>query len=158
MNNMSAFTEDKISYFFIDALTEVISKMAGLSINVLSSETDDTFEEITAMMSLNGKNHGMLFISASEKTMRTICSFMTGSTKNEITINDIEDNLCELVNMTAGNAKVRTNNTELTYDLSPPFIMNGNNLSIKTKKRINVVSRILGNEEISIKLKVVFYT
>jgi len=155
---MNVFTEDKISYIFIDALTEVISKMAGVSINVLSSEPDNSFDDVTAMMSLNGKNHGIIFISANKETMSAICSFMTGTPKNEITINDIEDNLCELVNMTAGSAKVRTNNTEQTYDLSPPFIMNGDNLSITTKKRINVISRILGNSEISIKLKVIFYT
>ena len=155
---MNTFTEDKIGYIFIDALTEVISKMAGFSINVLSSETDETFEEVTAMMSLNGKNHGMLFISAKEEDMRTICSFMTGMPKNKITMTDIEDNICELANMTAGNAKVRTNNAEQTYDLSPPFVLSGDNLSIKAKNRVNVVSRILGNDEISIKLKVFFYT
>ncbi|MCL2764648.1 MAG: chemotaxis protein CheX [Treponema sp.] len=155
---MSIFTIEKLSYIFIDALTEVISKMAGFSFDVLSSEADNAFEEITAVMSLNGKNHGMIFISAKEDVMRIICSFMTGIPKEEITINDIEDTLCELVNMTAGNAKLRTNNTEQTYTLSSPFIINGENMSIKAKKGINIISRILGDGQISVKLKVVFYT
>ena len=155
---MSVFTIDKLSFIFIDALTVVISKMAGFSFDVLSSDDDNSFEEITAVMSFNGKNHGMLFISAKESVMRTICSFMTGVPKNEITMNDIEDTLCELVNMTAGNAKLRTNNSDQSYDLSSPFIINGDNLSIKTKKRINVISRILGDNEISVKMKVIFYT
>ena len=155
---MSVFTTEKLSFIFVDALTEVISKMAGFSFGVLSSDDDSTLDEITGVMSLNGKNHGLLFISSNEKAIRFICSYMTGIPKDEITKNDIEDTICELVNMTAGNAKLRTNNTEQTYAITPPFILNGNNMSIKTKNRINVVSRILGDGEISVKLKVVFYS
>jgi len=155
---MSNFSMDKLGFIFVDALTEVISKMAGCVFNVLSSEDDNSFDENTAVMSLNGKNHGMLFITAKENAMRVICSCMTGIPQNEVTKDDIEDNLCELVNMTAGSAKVRTNNMEQTYMITPPFVINGNNISIKTKERINVISRTLGNGEISIKLKVIFYT
>ncbi|MCL2805808.1 MAG: chemotaxis protein CheX [Treponema sp.] len=159
---MSEFTTEKLSYIFIDALTDVVSKMAGLSFNVLSEEADSAFDENTAVMSLggasNGKNHGMLFISAKEKDLRIIGSFMTGIPINEITENDIEDTLCELVNMTAGNAKLRTNSMEQIYTITPPFLLKADNLAIKTKKRINVISRILGNDEISVKIKVIFYT
>ena len=154
---MGTFSIDELSYIFVDALTEVVSKMAGFSFDVLSSEVDSTFDEITGVMSLNGKNHGMLFISANENSMQVLCSFMTGISRDQVTNDDIEDAMCELVNMTAGNAKLRTNNTEQTYTLSPPFVLNGENVSISTKKRLNVVSRILGDGKISVKLKVVFY-
>jgi len=155
---MSSFTTDKLSFIFIDALKEIISKMAGFSIDVLSSEVDSSFHDLTGVMSLNGKNHGMLFISAEESVMQIICSFMTGIPLNEISRDDIDDALCELVNMTAGNAKLRANNTELTYTITPPFVINAENMSINTKKRINVVSRVLGNGDLAVKLKVVFYT
>ena len=155
---MNSFNTEKLSSIFADALTGVISKMAGFSFDILSSDADNNFEEITSVMNLNGMNHGIIFISAKEKVMRIISSFMTGIPENEITRDDIEDTLCELVNMTAGNAKLRTNNTEHTFTLSQPFIINGENLSIKAKKRINIFSRILGNNEISIKLKLIFFT
>jgi len=155
---MDKLTIDKLGFIFTDALTEVISKMTGFSIDVLSSDADSSFSEIIGVMSLNGKNHGMLFISADEKVARVICSFMTGILEDEITRDDIEDTLCELANMTAGSAKLRTNNTEHTYTLSSPFVINGENISIKSKKRINIISRVLGNKEISIKMKVIFYT
>ncbi|MCL2758716.1 MAG: chemotaxis protein CheX [Treponema sp.] len=155
---MSVFTIEKLSYIFTDALSEVISKMAGFSFGIISSEENNTFDEITAVMSLNGKNHGMLFISANENAMRFICSYMTGIPREEITKDDIEDNLCELVNMTAGNAKLRTNNMEQSYSISSPFILKGDNMIIKTKKRINTISRTLGDGEIAVKLKVIFYT
>jgi len=154
---MSVFKTDELCNFFIDALTEVISKMAGLPFNVLSSEPDNTFDGNTAVMSLNGKNHGLLFISANDNTMRIICSSMTGIPNNEVTIDDIEDSLCELVNMTAGNAKLRTNNQEMIYTITPPFIIKGERLSLKTKKRINLISLTLGNSEFSVKLKIIIY-
>jgi len=158
---MQAFSKDWISSIFADALKEVISTTTGFSFDISSQENDSGFNEITGLMSLNGKNHGMVFISADEAAMRVICSFMTGISKNEITRNDMEDGLCELVNMTAGSAKLRFNAAEHAaehaYSLSPPFVLRGKNMSIITKKRVNGISMVLGNGEISIKLKVVFY-
>ena len=154
---MSTFSNDLIGSIFADALKEVISTTTGFSFEISSQEYDSGFEEMTGLMSLNGNNHGMVFISADETAMLRICSFMTGLHDNEITVKDVEDALCELVNMTAGSAKIRFNTTDDEYSLSPPFVLRGNNMSIITKKRVNVISMTLGNGEISIKLKVVFY-
>ena len=155
---MSVFSTDKLSFIFVDALTEVISKMAGISFDILSTEVDSGFDEITGVMSLNGANFGLIFISAEEASLRVICSYMTGIPGNEITKDDLEDAVCEIVNMTAGNAKLRTNNAEQIYEISPPFVISGENMSVNTKKRTNIISRVLGNGEISIKLKLIFFT
>jgi len=155
---MSAVHIDKLSFIFIDSLKDIISKMAGISFDVLSEEIDSCFEDITGVMTLNGKNHGVLFISANERVMKIISSFMTGIQLNDISKDDLDDAICELVNMTAGNAKLRANNIDQTFTLTPPFVITGENMTINTKKRINVISRVLGNNEISIKLKIVFYS
>jgi len=154
---MITISKDRIGSIFADALKEVISKTTGFSFEISSEEYDSGFEDITGLMSLNGKNHGMVFISADERAMRCICSFMTGLHDNDIAAKDIEDALCELVNMTAGSAKLRFNTADDAYFLSPPFVLRGKNMSITSKKRVNVISMTLGNGEISIKLKVVFY-
>ncbi|MCL2480188.1 MAG: chemotaxis protein CheX [Spirochaetaceae bacterium] len=154
---MSAFSIDRIGFIFTDALAEVVSITSGFLLDISSLEDDSDFNEMVGFMSLNGKNQGIVFISAEEATMRVICSFMTGISKDEVTRNDIEDALCELVNMTAGNAKLRFNEAEQIYTLSPPFFIRGKDMSITTKKRVSIISRVLKNEEISIKLKVVFY-
>jgi len=154
---MSNFSKDRIGSIFADALKEVISITTGFSFEISSEEYDPGFEEITGLMSLNGKNNGMVFISADERAMRRICSYMTGLHDNDIAVKDIEDALCELVNMTAGSAKLRFNTSDDAYFLSPPFVLRGNNMSMITKKRVNVISIALGNGEISVKLKVVFY-
>ena len=153
---MNISSADELGPVFADVLAEVISTMSGFSFSVLSSERDADFNEMIGLMNLNGEKSGMLFVSAGEEDIRVLCSFMTGLPQNEVTKDDLDDALCELVNMTAGNAKLRLSGTDYTFNLSPPFIISGKNMSIITKKRTRVVSRVLGNDDISVKLKVVY--
>ena len=154
---MSDFSANQLGFIFSNALTEIVSTTAGFSLGISSSEDDADFDEMVGIMSLNGKNHGMIFISAGESVMRVLCSFMTGVSKDEVTKEDIDDALCELVNMTAGSAKLRFNDAEQMFTLSSPFVVSGKNMSFVTKKRVNVISRVLKDGEISVKLKVIFY-
>ena len=154
---MSVFSAEQLGFVFADALAEIVSTTSGFSLDVSSPEDSAGFYEMIGIMSLGGKNHGMLFISAEESAMRVLCSFMTGVSEDEVTKDDIDDALCELVNMTAGSAKLRFNNTEHMFTLSPPFVISGKNMSFTTKKRVFVISRVLGDGKISLKLKVVFY-
>ena len=154
---MNVFSTEQLGFIFAGALGEIISTTSGFSLDVSPPEDDAGFDEMVGIMSLYGKNHGMLFISAGELAMRALCSFMTGVSKDEVTKEDMDDTLCELVNMTAGNAKMRFNDAEQTFTLSPPFVISGKNMSFITKKRVNVISKALGDGEISVKLKVIFY-
>jgi len=156
MNFSNISSIDELGAVFADSLAEVISKISGFSLEVLSSAPDADFAGMIGAMCLNSKKRGMVFISAGEHNMRVLCSFMTGVPKNEITKDDIQDALCELVNMTAGNAKLRINDENYIFTLSSPFIIDGENMSIITKKRVYVVSRILGDGEIFVKLKIVY--
>ena len=152
MNNLSY---DQIGMVFSDVLIDVVSKTAGISID--SIDKDSGFDELIGLMSLYGNNHGMVIISAGYDTIRKLSSSMTGVSTKEVTNDDIYDTLCELVNMTAGNAKLRFNSTEELYLLSPPFIISGEDMSIITKNRVDFISRILYGEGLTLKLKVVFY-
>ena len=153
---LSNVSMDTLGSIFTQALIEVISKISGFSLEVSSAEQDPHFDEIVAFMSLCGPKGGMVFISSAQAGMRTLCSYMEGVPESEVTEDDVEDVLCELVNMTAGNAKMQLNGTEYMYTLSSPLIMTGKDLSIYAKKRINIVSRTVGNGDISVKLKIVF--
>jgi len=154
---MNAYSIDQISHIFTEALEDVISVTTGFTLTISPAEDISDFDTMTGFMSLNGKNHGLVFISADEPAMKVICSYMTGIQPKDISKDDIEDALCELVNMTAGNAKLRFSDMEQRYSLSSPFLIRGKEMSITGKNRIKIISRVLSNEEISIKLKVVFY-
>ena len=153
---MKSVSIEVLGSFFTQAFLEVISKASGFSLDVLSDERDESFDEYVAAMSLNSIRGGVLFISAGEASLRTLCSYIEGTHEEKITREDLKDVLCEILNMTAGNAKLYLNDTEYMYSLSTPFIINGTDLSITTKKRAGVISRTLGSGGVSLKLKVVY--
>ena len=153
---MRIFTPDELGSIFTGALTEVVSKISGFSLDASETAKDESFNEITGVMSLNCKRGGVIFISADEPDMRILCSSMIGVSEDEVTREDILDALCEIVNMTAGNAKVQLHETEHMFTLSTPFILSGNNMTIVSKKRSTVISRVLGNGKLSVKLKIVY--
>jgi len=159
----SVGSAEELGSVFTDALTEVIATVSGFSFDVIApppesseSEEDNSFSGMIGIMSLVGSQKNiMFFLSAEESDMKVLCSFMSGVAQDEITREDMNDALCELANMTAGNVKLRTGGADYMFGLSLPFAINGEKMSIVTKKRVNVFSRALGNGDISVKLKIV---
>ena len=152
---LNNFSKDQIGEIFSNVLSDTITTTTGLSLEII--DEDESFDELIGLITLNGNNHGMIIVSASYDTIRTLSAEMTGTLRNEVTLNDIYDTLCELVNITAGNAKLRFNIAEDIYVLSPPFIIHGKEMSIITKNRIDFISRTLKGDDLTIKLKVIFY-
>ena len=150
---------EELGSIFADALLEVISTVSGFSFYGIPSlpEEDSDFDDMIGIMNLTGgKNNIMFFISAREEVMRVLCSYMSGVEQSEISKEDMYDSLCEIVNMTAGNAKLRIGGTDYMFTLSVPFAIKGDNMSIIIKKRMNSFTKVLGNEEVSVKLKIVY--
>ena len=147
---------DKLGHIFSDVMTEIVSTTAGLSLTIASSEEDGHFDEMIGAMQLSGKNSGTLFISANEPDLRVFCSAMVGVPESGVSKDDIDDALCELVNMVAGNAKLRLGNTAYSFNLTTPFLMQGANIALTTKQRIPILARTLTCDKFSLKLKVIF--
>ena len=148
--------DKELSVIFSEVLKEIIATFSGFSLDIMSNEADNDFDEMTGVMSLNGEKNGILFLSAKEKDIRSLCSYIIGADNDEITGEDIEDTLCELVNMTAGSAKLRLSGSDYVFNLSAPFILKGQNMRVVGKKKTRVISNTLGNDEITIKVKVVY--
>jgi len=154
---MSTLTLDQVGRIFTDAMIDVLATSTGLDFTVFSEDADIELNDMVSFLSLFGDNNGMLFISANEKVSLTLCAQMTGTKASDIVKSDIDDALCELTNMIAGNAKLRFNNAGTVYTLSPLFLMRGSNMTVTSKKRVTLVSRTLVCDKMSIKLKVVFF-
>jgi len=146
---------ENLKVIFTDALAEVIGTVTSVHLQCVPADDDAGFEEITGVMSLYSKKGGTLFITAKEPVVRTLCSCMTGIPEEEVTCDDIEDTLCEFVNMTAGSAKLRISDPDYIFTLSLPFIVKGKDVTIDSKRKAHMFSCILRNEEFSLKLKFV---
>ena len=149
-------THDNLGYIFSDSLIEVISTFSGFFISVSSEDKDDSFDGITCVMSLNGKKNGAFFLSMSEPDVRVLCSSILGVPQAEIQNDDIEDSMCELVNMVAGSARLRLSETDFMFTITTPFIFKGENMTLFTKNKIHIISKKFGNGEISLKLKIIY--
>ena len=149
---------DSLGVIFSDALAEVIATVTSVYLRCEPPEKNPDepsgSEEITGMMSLRGNKGGLLFISAKESDMRVLCSYMTGVPESEVTKDDAEDALREFVNMTAGSAKLRISDPDYMFSLSLPVIIKGKeDMVTAAKSKNHTVSRVLGNGEISVRLK-----
>jgi len=147
---------ENLNSIFSGVLLEIISTISGFTLDVISQETDYDFDEMTGVMSLNGDKSGVLFISVKRSVMRLLCSYMTGLSQDELTNDEINDALCELVNMTAGSAKLRLSGSDYVFNLSSPFILESLNMKAVIKKKSYIISAVLGNDDISMKLKVIY--
>ena len=146
---------DNLRVVFTDALAEVISTVTSVHLQCVPADEDAGLEELTGVMSLYSKKGGTLFITAKEPSIRILCSNMTGIPEEEVTGEDIEDTLCEFVNMTAGSAKLRISDPDYIFTLSLPFIVKGKDVTIDSKRKSHVFSEVLENGEISIRLRFV---
>jgi len=153
---MSITSVEELSTVFIDSFLEVISTCTGIRFDVKSSEYDTGFSDITSAINLNGSKNGMLFISAEENTAKSLCSYMTGVSKSDVTDEDCFDAMSEFANMTAGNAKLRLGNSDYTFTLSSPFVINGKEMTLTTKKKVRVVSTTFASDDLEIKIKLMY--
>jgi len=148
---------EKLGHIYSGAVTEVIATIAGVHLQVAESmESDNGLCDIIGVMHLIGKKSGVLFVSANEPDVRFICSRFIGVPPGEVTTKDIDDTICELVNMTAGNAKLRLGDTDYMFTLSQPFSIKGKDISIVTKDETHVVAGTLTGGDVTFKFKAVY--
>jgi len=153
---MDKLNINELGAVYADVIASIVSTVSGFYLEALPDDGDGGFEEMTGAMSLSGEKSGMLFISAAENDMRLLCSYMTGVFPEEVTAEETEDALCELVNMVAGSAKLRLSASDYMFSLSTPFIIRGCGVALITKNKTRLIAGSLGNGEISVKFKVIY--
>jgi len=147
---------DDLNLVYSEALTEVIATVTGIHLNTESRENDSGFDDVTGVMILKGKKSGLLSVSAKTADVIVLCSNIIGVPEKDVTDDDIDDTMCELVNMTAGSAKQRLSDSEYFFNLTQPFVIKGKDVTIVTKSITNVVACTLGNGDISVKIKAIY--
>ncbi|MCL2819316.1 MAG: chemotaxis protein CheX [Oscillospiraceae bacterium] len=147
---------NELGQIYSDALSEVVYTVSGIKLQVDCRESNKDFDEVIGVMYLQGNKTGMLFVTANEPDVKILCSHMIGTPVAEIEADEIDDTMCELVNMTAGSAKLRLSNTDYMFSLLQPFVIKGKDVSIVTKRITKVESGTLSDGNISIRFKVVY--
>jgi CheY-specific phosphatase CheX len=130
--------------------------VTGIHLQAGSRESNKELGDITGVMYLHGKKDGVLFVTANVDDIRILCSSFIGVSPEEVTEDDLDDLMCEVVNMTAGNAKLRFGDTDYMFSLLQPFVIKGKDVSIVTKSITHVEAGTLTDGEISVSYKVIY--
>lgn len=118
--------DDKALEPFKLALTEIFSTMAYLDVsidNVYYAPGIFHLGELSGIMNLSGHEEGHIIISMKETLAQKVISNIMAIPSNELTQQDVEDGLEELINMTAGGAKARLGDEDDHFELSSPRII-----------------------------------
>jgi len=153
---MSTLSADDFAAIFAQSLEIVVHKISGFNVHEIQNTHQERSDNMIAMLLLPGQHHKMLFISACEHTMRTLCAYMIGSAPEDFTRDELEDALCEIANMTAGNAKLMLmNDYDNMFSITSPITIRGEALSVNTKKRVPILTRTVGCDGISIHIRII---
>ncbi|MDR0248768.1 MAG: chemotaxis protein CheX [Oscillospiraceae bacterium] len=139
---------------FSDALAEVLAVSTGAQYHPVSVRPGETLCAVAGMMTLAGQKHGLLLIHASEAAMREVYTLMTGA--DDVTDADITDTACEIVNMTAGSAKLRLGGSDYAFSLTTPLVIKGDGMSLFAKQRVSVFDAALECAGSLIHIKLVY--
>ena len=153
---MNVSSLETLGNVFAEALCDVISVISGFSLNMKPCESGNNLDAVTGAMILDGAERGLIFISAEEDSVKTLCSYMTGVPESEVEKEDVYDAMCEVVNMTVGNAKLRLNDVDYMFRFFSPFIISGKDISVIPKKRVLFTSRALSCDRVSVNLKIMY--
>lgn len=125
---------------FVEALSHTLMTMAGLepivTLASLNEELRFDADHLSGMMVLGGTNPAVLVVSASKNAAAQIISYMTGFEQTELTDDDLNDGIVEIVNMIAGNVKAKLIGSEFSFKLTSPFAIVGDQVKIITKSNI----------------------
>ena len=146
----------RLGQAYMDALTEVVATITGTHLQAGSREPGNDLEDITGVMYLSSNKNGILFVTAKEDDVRVLCSRFIGVPLEEVTENDLYDTMCELVNMTAGNANLRIYDVDYIFRLSQPFVLKGKDISIINKPITHIEAGTLTDGNISVSFKAVY--
>jgi len=90
---------ERLGLVYLEALAEVISTVTGIHLQIDSRESNKDFGGITGVMFLHGKKNGALFVTANTDDIKVLCSRFIGVSTGEVTADDMDDIMCEIVNI-----------------------------------------------------------
>jgi chemotaxis protein CheX len=110
------------------SIVEILSTMALMNpevAQVYRRTTQFHFGEVTGIMALAGEKKGAMLISLHEELARNIISSIIAVPASDLSEDDMNDGVGELVNMIAGGTKARLSDYEEDFLLSAPTVVLG---------------------------------
>ena len=136
MNN-EIIIDNAIIDQFVNSVKQVLNITAGEDIEkhqLFLEQSADIPGEISALINIDGDLRGKIAVSFEREYARTITSKIIGCEESELSDEDVQEGMGEIVNQVTG--KVRTDlwNFGYRFQISIPEIINGPISQIQTKE------------------------
>jgi CheY-specific phosphatase CheX len=143
---------------FIEGLCEAVGKMTGFCVNEVGRD-DLRLKciDISGGMILSGERNALLVVGVSRKTASNLISYMVGMDAADLAEEELADGISELVNMTAGIAKIKMAECGTNFNLSSPFAVTGDNIRVTVKKHIKRYEYAIGCEDVILSIGIFYF-
>jgi chemotaxis protein CheX len=143
---------------FIDSAQRVLNTETGFEVKrgALSLHTSaSTTRDVTTLVAVTGKIHGIVMISMSNATAMAIVSAMIGQQFEEV--NDLAiSGIAELGNVITGTAGIALAETGYPSKIAPPIVVMGAGTKISTvdiQRLLVVLSTPVGEVDVQVAIK-----
>lgn len=113
-----------------EAIVKVIGTTSGFELNnslLITGNNPLQESQLVGIMFLTGNTNALLAVTMSNKTASTLVSYISGIETTELSDEDIQDGVSELINMIAGSAKSLLKDTKFYFHLTSPITVVGEN-------------------------------
>lgn len=148
---------DRLGERYAQSLAEVVETTSGISLSPCEGCATRGSTTIVAAAGLQGEaDSGILALHSNAATLRLLTSYITGAMEADITEDDLNDCLQEIVNMTIGIVKLKSTTQEPKYQIAAPFVFTGDDIRFLSKRGALRFIRCLGGGDLFIELNMFF--
>jgi CheY-specific phosphatase CheX len=145
---------ETIAKGFLNGVNETVLKMTGFNLMQNKCSIETFKNEVCGIMFMKGFENALFLISTQREAAKVYISYMTGIEPENLSEDEINDGILEILNMSAGIAKSAVENCE--YVLTSPVSISGDSINFKTKKFVEKYEYKLCAENMDVKIGI-FY-
>jgi len=132
----------KIINPFIDATFDVIKKMINCEVkhkDMFLKKNYAMFGDISSVMGITGDSEGVIAVTFHQDLAFSLIAKMAGCDEDDLSVDDVNDGVGEIINMIAGSAKKIVTETNMSFDISLPTIIMGYGHQIAHQRNLPVI-------------------
>lgn len=135
-----------LSRQYAQSVAEVVETTADISLALQDGASPCEDAAYVAIACLQGEESGILALRSNADTLRILTAYMTGLSEDEVTEDDLQDCLHEIINMTIGIVKTKSSAQDAKHQIAAPFVLTGEGVRFLYKRHaMHAVCHLAGD-------------
>ncbi len=132
----------KIVMPFVDGTVQVIETMTKEKTSRTSmflKTNYSMFGDASGVMGITGETEGVVVVTFHRDLAFHLVAKMVGCGEDDLSVEDVNDGIGEIINMIAGSAKKTLSGTDFAFDISLPTVIMGHGHQIAHQRNVPVI-------------------